>query len=147
MNRPALLACVLPLLVLSAACNRGKTDGAQPGQTTLTGAGSLLGAAASPSKAQKLVGSWLATDGSGEALDITADTMTMTYPKVGTKPMVAKYTVTKEEGNLVVVGVSIDVGNGKSFKGDAQNLTLVDDDTLDKRNSKNKAGNLFKRKK
>jgi hypothetical protein len=48
---------------------------------------------------------------------------------------------------MVVVSVSVDLGNGKSFAGDPQNLTLVDDDTLDKRNSINKSGNLFKRKK
>jgi hypothetical protein len=144
MNRPALLACVLPLLVLSAACNRSKADGAPTGQTTLSGA---VAAATAPSKAKKLIGSWVAADGSGEALQITADTMTMTYPKAGGSPMVAKYAVMKEEGNLVVVSAAVDVGNGKSFAGDPQNLTLVDDDTLDKRNSKNKAGNLFKRKK
>jgi hypothetical protein len=145
MNRTALLACVLPLLVLSAACNRSKADGAPTGQTTTSGA---VAAATAPSKAQKLLGSWVAADGSGETLQITADTMTTTYTKiVGGKPLVTKYAVMKEEGNVVVVSASVDLGNGKSFAGDPQNLTLVDDDTLDKRNSINKSGNLFKRKK
>jgi hypothetical protein len=103
---------------------------------------------ASAALGKKLVGVWIEQGDSQEIYELTGERFKSVHPKIeGAKPMEGPYSIVKVEGNVVTIKPSIDLGEGKSFAGDEQVITIVDDDTIDRRNAKNNSGGVFKRKK
>ncbi|MBL8943828.1 MAG: hypothetical protein JNK45_11805 [Myxococcales bacterium] len=96
---------------------------------------------------QKLVGTWVAQGESGEIYELTATRFKSTYPKIeGGKPMEGPVKIVKVDGNEITLSQSLDLGDGKMMPADDQIVTIVDGDTIERRNAKKKSGGTFKRK-
>ncbi len=94
----------------------------------------------------KVLGTWIATDDSGNELEFTKDRLTRTYPKSGAKPLVSVYKVEKHEGKTIEISVQLELSGGKLMQADNQVITLSDDGTLAIKNAANGSGGTFKKK-
>ncbi len=95
---------------------------------------------------QKIVGTWVGQGDSGEIYELTATRFKSTYPKIeGGKPMEGPIAVVKVDGNTITLSQSLDLGDGKTLPADDQIITIVDGDTIERRNAKNKSGGTYKR--
>ncbi len=96
---------------------------------------------------KKIIGVWIAQGDTEETYELTASRYKAVYPKAGGNPIVGPYTIVEVEGDKVTIKPSLEMDDGKAFPVDEQIITIIDADTIDRRNAKNNSGSTFKRKK
>ena len=130
---------LLLLALVALGCSSGNADASKSSAPS-----SSSSAASSSQDLSRFFGRWTSEGGSFE---ISADRYKRIYnvaSAAGGKPVEGPYKVVSLEGDVLVIDPKLDLGDGKSFPGDQQRLTLKGNQ-LDVRNVKNDSGSTYTR--